>query len=167
MCKIKHQFVQFMPNYRQYWIPPKTVLSSYQYLSHLCFAVNIFTRNLTLCVLCIILQCVMTNEMHNSYNQFYSTIFCLLYMFRTNLVVHHQKHGIIYCITQYNRYNRAYSHAPDDERLDSFETCRADKKLWYKIDHKNCPSRWPLTHFYACIFSPTRGTRSPFPALLN
>ena len=30
----------------------------------------------------------------------------LLYMFRTNLV-HHQEHGIIYCITQYNRYNRA------------------------------------------------------------
>ena len=50
---------------------------------------------------------LMTNEMHNSYNQFYSTIFCLLYMFRTNLVVRHQEHGIIYCITQYNRYNRA------------------------------------------------------------
>ena len=30
---------------------------------------------------------LMTNEMHNSYNQFYSTVFCLLYMFRTNLVV--------------------------------------------------------------------------------
>ena len=40
---------------------------------------------------------LMTNEMHNSYNQFYSTVFCLLYMFRTNLVVHHQEHGIIYC----------------------------------------------------------------------
>ena len=32
----------------------------------------------------------MTSEMHNSYNQFYATVFCLLYMFRTNLVVHHQ-----------------------------------------------------------------------------
>ena len=30
---------------------------------------------------------------------FYSTVFCLLYMFRTNLVVHHQEHGIMYCIT--------------------------------------------------------------------
>ena len=57
-------------------------------------------------------------------------------MFRTNLVVHHQEHGIIYCITVwYNRYNRTYStivpivpncviqyiilcRAPDDERLD-------------------------------------------------
>ena len=48
----------------------------------------------------------MTNVMYNSYNQFYSTVFCLLYMFRTNLVVHHQEHSIIYCITQYNRYNR-------------------------------------------------------------
>ena len=50
---------------------------------------------------------LMTNEMHNSYNQFYSTFFCLLYMFRKNLVVHHQEHSIIYCNTQYNRYNRA------------------------------------------------------------
>ena len=43
----------------------------------------------------------MTNEMHNSYNQFNSTVFRLLYKFRTNLVVHHQQHGIIYCITQF------------------------------------------------------------------
>ena len=45
---------------------------------------------------------LMTNKMHNSYNQFYSTVFCLLCMFRTNLVVHRQEHGIIYCITQHN-----------------------------------------------------------------
>ena len=44
---------------------------------------------------------LMTNEMHNSYNQFYSTVFCLLYMFRTNLAVHHQEHGIIYCVIQF------------------------------------------------------------------
>ena len=44
---------------------------------------------------------LMTNEMHNSYNQFHSSVFCLLYMFRTNLVVHHQQYGIIYCITQF------------------------------------------------------------------
>ena len=51
---------------------------------------------------------LMTNEMHNSYEQFfYSTVFCLLYMLRTNLVVHHQEHGIIHCITQYNWYNCA------------------------------------------------------------
>ena len=47
---------------------------------------------------------LMTNEMHNSYNQFYSTIFRPLYMFRTNLVVHHQEHGIIYCITQFGTF---------------------------------------------------------------
>ena len=49
---------------------------------------------------------LITNEMHNSYIQFfYSTVFHLLYMFPTNLVVHHQEHGTIYCITQlwYNR----------------------------------------------------------------
>ena len=131
--------------------------------------------------------------MQNSYNQFYFTgFFCLLYIFRTNIAVRHQEHGIIYCITQYNRYNQAgesswltctivpncviqgdskrwnqflksnltklspsfritlYSilcRAPDDERLDSFETCRADKKnCGIKIDYKNCASRWSLTH---------------------
>ena len=45
---------------------------------------------------------LITNEMDNFYNQFfYSTVFCLLYMFRTNLVFHHQEYGIIYCITQF------------------------------------------------------------------
>ena len=44
---------------------------------------------------------LITNEMHNSYNQFSFHNFCPLYMFRTNLVVHHQKHGIMYCITQF------------------------------------------------------------------
>jgi hypothetical protein len=39
---------------------------------------------------------LMTNEMYNSYNKFYSTIFCLLHMFRKNLVVHHQEHGVMY-----------------------------------------------------------------------
>ena len=32
---------------------------------------------------------------------FIPQFFCLLYMFRTNLVVHHQEHSIIYCITQF------------------------------------------------------------------
>ena len=67
-------------------------------------------------------------------------------MFRTNLMVHHQEHGVIYSITQFGTIVQAslaaikhysitvqYSilcRAADDERLDSFETCRADKKLW-------------------------------------
>ena len=42
---------------------------------------------------------LITNEMYNSYNQF--LFHSLLYKFRTNLVVHHQEHGIIYCITQF------------------------------------------------------------------
>ena len=70
--------------------------------------------------------------MHNSYNKFlYSTVFCLLYMFRTIPVVHHQKQGIIYCITQFGTIDTLYR-APDDGGLDSFETCKADKKLWNK-----------------------------------
>ena len=45
---------------------------------------------------------VITKEMHSSYNQlFIPQFFCLLYMFRKNLVVHHQQHTIIYCITQF------------------------------------------------------------------
>ena len=44
---------------------------------------------------------LMTNEMHSSYNQFLFHSFFLLYVFRTNLVVHHQQHCIIYCITQF------------------------------------------------------------------
>ena len=44
---------------------------------------------------------LITNEVHNSYNQFF-----LFHIFRMNLVVHHQEHGIIYCITQF-WYNHA------------------------------------------------------------
>ena len=54
----------------------------------------------------IVYNVLMTNEIHNSYNQFFSTVFCILYMFRTNLVVLHQEHSIIYTVW-YNRYNRA------------------------------------------------------------
>ena len=35
----------------------------------------------------VIYSVLMTSEMHNSYNQFYSTVFCMLHMFRKNLVV--------------------------------------------------------------------------------
>ena len=50
---------------------------------------------------------IITNEMHNFYNQFLFHNFCLLYMFRTNLVVHHQEHGNMYCITQFVRIMQA------------------------------------------------------------
>ena len=57
--------------------------------------------NLTLCVPCIILQCV--NDQRDA--QFLYSIlfhnFCLLCIFRTNLVVQHQEHGMIYCTTQF------------------------------------------------------------------
>ena len=60
------------------------------------------------------------------YNQFYSTVFWLLYMFRMNLVV------LMLCswwwTTRFvrNMYSR--------------------QKLWNKIDYKNCASRWSLKH---------------------
>ena len=44
---------------------------------------------------------LITNAMNNSCNQFLFHSVLLLYMFRTNLVVHHQENGIIYCITQF------------------------------------------------------------------
>ena len=95
----------------------------------------------------LLIHVLMTNKMHNSYNQFYSTVFCLLYMFRTNLVVHRQEHSIIYCTDCTRLYNTVYyAVLLIDERLDSFVTCRADKKLWNKIDYKNCASRRSLTH---------------------
>ena len=54
-------------------------------------------------------------------------------MFRTNLVVHHQEHIIIYCITQFGTIGTIGTmRRAADERADSFETCRADKKLWNK-----------------------------------
>ena len=34
-------------------------------------------------------------------NYVYNILCWMLYMFRTNLVVHHQQHVIIYCITQF------------------------------------------------------------------
>ena len=52
-------------------------------------------------------------------------------MFRTNIVVHYQERGLIYFITQFGTIS-ILSRAPDDERLDSLETCKADKKLWNK-----------------------------------
>ena len=68
---------------------------------------------------CLDYNVLMTNEMHNSYNQIYSTVFCLLYMFRTNLVVHHQQHGIIYCITQFGTIVQAQVLPTTSQELDS------------------------------------------------
>ena len=95
-----------------------------------CFTSGIFTWALLFYVRYIHLRCVyralycnvlmwrcvyrasycnalMTNEMHNSYNQFYSTVFCLLYMFRRNLVIHYQEHKIMCCITQFGSVMQA------------------------------------------------------------
>ena len=111
----------------------------------LCFVRYVTVRNVS-----------MTNEMHNSYKQFlfHST---LLYMFRTNLVIHQQEHGVIYCITQYNRYNRAYSmivlcntvyYAVILMMNDQIRSKHVEQTKYcgIKIAYKNCASRWSLTH---------------------
>ena len=89
---------------------------------YLCFPFAYWAKiNLTLCVPCIILQGVMNDKMHNSVIiSFIPQFFCLLYMFRTILFVHHQEHKIMYCTVFC---------PPVDGRLDSFETCRADKQI--------------------------------------
>ena len=88
----------------------------------------------------------MTNEMHSSYNQF----LFVFHRFLSALNVSNEssrsssgaRHNILYYTVQavQSCYQAslaalAYSilcRAPDDERLDSFEACRADKKLWNK-----------------------------------
>ena len=45
-----------------------------------------------------------------------------------------------------NEIHSILCRAPGDERLDSFETCRARKNCGIEIDYKNCASRWSLTH---------------------
>ena len=63
--------------------------------------------SLMLCVSCIILWYVNgQRDAEFIIINFYSTVFCLLYMFRTKLVVHHQEHCIMHCITQFG-INRA------------------------------------------------------------
>ena len=63
----------------------------------------------------------MTNKMHSSVIiNFIPQFVCLLYMFRTNLVVHQQEDKILYS---------TLFCAPGDEQIESFETCRADKKI--------------------------------------
>ena len=70
--------------------------------------------------------------MHNSYNQFYfySTVF--LSAVHVANESSRSSSGARYNILYYTVQSVQYSilcRAPDDERLDSFETCRADKKL--------------------------------------
>jgi hypothetical protein len=91
---------------------------------------------------------LMTSEMHNFVNNFYSTVFscstCFERITRSSsgalpstlyLVSHSSVREsrpacmilpTVLCNTVF------YACTPDDERLDSFETCRADKKLWNK-----------------------------------
>ena len=71
--------------------------------------------------------------MHSSYNQFlfHSFLSALHVSNESSLSSSGARHNILYYAVWYSTLCRA----PDDERLDSFETCRADKKLWNKIDY--------------------------------
>ena len=93
--------------------------------------VALFASSVAICgcqdYVCV--QCVTDQEMHNSYNQFYSTVFCLLYMFRTNLVVHHQERGKIYCITQFGLVQSVQSCCKHD--------CTDCTKLCWLLTHCN------------------------------
>ena len=64
---------------------------------------------------------LINNEMHNSYNQFlfHSILSALHVSSESSRSSSGARHNILYIQFWYNR-------------LDSFETCRADKKLWNK-----------------------------------
>ena len=95
--------ILFLIHYKQKQLPHFVILSF-----SLSFFLSLYLSHYTFKLFSLLFSNVlMSNEMHSSYNQFYSTVFYLLYMFLTNLVVHHHQHCIMYCITQYNRYNRA------------------------------------------------------------
>ena len=81
-------------------------------------------------------------------------------MFRTNLVIHHQEHSIIYCITQFGTIVQATGKIVPNCVIqytwqccwwwtrNSFETCIARKNGGIKkIIYKNCASRWSFTHW--------------------
>ena len=73
---------------------------------------------LMLCAPCFILQCVMTNEMHNS------VIINFIPQFLSVLHVSNEFRTVVYS---------TLFCASNDERLDSFETCRADKNCGIKL----------------------------------
>ena len=68
---------------------------------------------------------LMTNEMHNSYNQFYSIVFCL--------------HNILYYRVHY------FVLLMMNDQIHS-KNVEQTKNCGIKIDYKNCASRWSLTH---------------------
>ena len=88
-------------------------------------------------------------------------------MFRTNLVVHHQKQGIIYCITQFGTIGTIVQASLDwSARLYRLycviqyimpcswwwktrfvrNMLSRHKTIEWKIDYKNCASRWSLQY---------------------
>ena len=76
---------------------------------------------------------LMTKEMHNSYNQFlfHSPSSALHVSNESSHSSLGAQHNILYYTVWYNRYN-ILCRAPNDGRIDSFKTCRADEKLWNK-----------------------------------
>ena len=88
-------------------------------------------------------------------------------MFRRNLVVHHQEHSIIYCITQFGTIGTIVQASLDshDSTIVPIVLCNTvyyavllmmndwilskhveqTKNCGIKIDYKNCASRWLLT----------------------
>ena len=91
---------------------------------------------------------LMTNEMHNSYNQF------LFHSFLSAVHVSNEssrssagaRHNILYYTVWYNRYNRAYNNSNTAYYAVLLKHVEQTKNCGIKIDYKNCASRWLLTH---------------------
>jgi hypothetical protein len=67
-------------------------------------------------------------------------------MFRTNLVVHHQQHRIIYCITQFGTIGTIVLSGESSSYRCTILIINFYSTVFKKIDNKNCASRWLLTH---------------------
>ena len=69
------------------WKTPHVIpgFGNYLLCAHTCSSRNIKEHQKL--VLNFLRQVLITNEMHNSYNQFLFTVFCLLYLFRTTRLV--------------------------------------------------------------------------------
>jgi len=74
-------------------------------------------------------------------NNFLFHRFSLLYMFRTNLLVHHQEHCIINCVIQYITLCSWWWTSK------FFRNMYSKEEQWNKIDYKNFASRWSSTHY--------------------
>ena len=100
---------------------------------------------------------LMTNEMHNSYNQFlFHRFLSAVHVSKeSSLSSSAARHNILHYTVWYNRYNRAGESSCFEvvgavllmmnDYIRSKHAEQTKKNCGIKVDHKNCASRWSLT----------------------